>query len=213
MSAPSQADGVRALAQPLAEQAGLVVESVTVTPAGKRRVLRVVVDLPPERAGGVPMDQVAKAAQAISGALDSSSVMGGTPYVLEVSSPGTDRPLTERRHWMRARGRLVNLVPAPGTNPPWAGQQPAGRLTAVDDEGLELDAERRVGWAEVVSGRIEVEFGRIDDSDGDDSDDEGDEEEDLDDPLDDGLDGGDDDLDDDEGDEDEDTDQLSERRG
>ena len=155
MVAPSQADGVRALAEPLARDAGLVVESVTVTPAGKRRVLRVIVDLPEDSTGGVPMDAVATAAQFISAALDESSVMGGMPYVLEVSSPGADRPLTERRHWLRARGRLVNVIPVAGQSPP-----PQGRLTEVTENGLVLDGDQEVAWSVIASGRVEVEFGR-----------------------------------------------------
>jgi len=155
MVAPSQADGVRALAEPLARDAGLVVESVTVTPAGKRRVLRVIVDLPEDSTGGVPMDAVATAAQSISAALDESSVMGGMPYVLEVSSPGADRPLTERRHWLRARGRLVNVIPVAGQPVP-----AQGRLTDVTDAGLLLDGDREIAWAVIASGRVEVEFGR-----------------------------------------------------
>ena len=177
MVAPSQADGVRALAEPLARNAGLVVESVTVTPAGKRRVLRVIVDLPEDSTGGVPMDAVATAAQSISAALDESSVMGGMPYVLEVSSPGADRPLTERRHWLRARGRLVNLVPVAGQSPP-----PAGRLTDVTESGVVLDGDREIGWALIASGRVEVEFGRPAGSDEDlTGDDDGDIDEDDDD--------------------------------
>jgi ribosome maturation factor RimP len=155
MVAPSQAEGVRALAEPLAREAGLVVESVTVTPAGKRRVLRVIVDLPEDSSGGVPMDAVAAAAQLISTALDESTVMGGMPYVLEVSSPGADRPLTERRHWLRARGRLVNLLPTAGVS-----AEPQGRLTEVTDNGVTLDGDRTIGWAAIASGRVEVEFGR-----------------------------------------------------
>jgi ribosome maturation factor RimP len=182
MSAPSQADGVRALAEPLAREAGLVIENVTVTPAGKRRVLRVTVDLPEDRRGGVPMDAVSLAAQAISAALDESSVMGGQPYVLEVSSPGADRPLTERRHWMRARGRLVELIAPAGTKPVWPASGATGRLTAVTDAGLILDGEREVGWADVASGRVELEFGRPGDVDDDFEDLNGDE--DLDDDLD-----------------------------
>ena len=162
MGAPSQADGVRALAEPLARDAGLVVESVTVTPAGKRRVLRVIVDLPEDSTGGVPMDAVASAAQLISAALDQSPVMGGLPYVLEVSSPGADRPLTERRHWLRARGRLVNLVPVAGQPAP-----PVGRLTDVTDRGVTLDGEREIEWSAIATGRIEVEFGRPAGSDDD----------------------------------------------
>jgi ribosome maturation factor RimP len=175
MSAPSQADGVRALAEPLAREAGLVVESVTVTPAGKRRVLRVVVDLPEDRTGGVPMEAVSVAAQSISAALDESSVMGGQPYVLEVSSPGTDRPLVERRHWLRARGRLVEITPASGH----AGQGGTGRLTAVTEAGVVLDSVREVGWESIGSGRIEVEFGHpadFEDLDDVDDDDENDDE-------------------------------------
>lgn len=162
-SVPSQAEGaralperIRALAEPLAREAGLVVESVTITPAGKRRVLRVVVDLPEDRTGGVPMDAVATASQAVSAALDDSSVMGGTPYVLEVSSPGADRPLTERRHWLRARGRLVRIITP-------AGAALTGRLTAVTDDGPVLDDDRPLTWAEVATGRVELEFGRPDD--------------------------------------------------
>jgi ribosome maturation factor RimP len=167
MVAPSQADGVRALAEPLARDAGLVVESVTVTPAGKRRVLRVIVDLPEDSTGGVPMDAVASAAQLISAALDESPVMGGMPYVLEVSSPGADRPLTERRHWLRARGRLVNLIPAAGQPEP-----PTGRLTDVTERGVILDGEREIEWAAIASGRVEVEFGRPSGSDDDLADDD-----------------------------------------
>jgi ribosome maturation factor RimP len=159
MSAPSQVDGVRALAEPLAREAGLVIENVTVTPAGKRRVLRVTVDLPEDRTGGVPMDSVATAAQAISAALDESSVMGGLPYTLEVSSPGADRPLTERRHWMRARGRLVELIPPAGAAPAWPAKAAIGRLTAVTEAGLILDGAREVSWQDIGSGRVELEFG------------------------------------------------------
>jgi len=155
MVAPSQAEGVRALAEPLARDAGLVVESVTVTPAGKRRVLRVIVDLPEDSTGGVPMDAVATAAQSISTALDESTVMGGMPYVLEVSSPGADRPLTERRHWLRARGRLVHLLPVAGVS-----AEPLGRLTEVTDDGVTLDGDRTIAWTAIASGKVEVEFGR-----------------------------------------------------
>lgn len=157
MSASSQADGVRALAEPLAADAGLVIENVTVTPAGKRRVLRVTVDLPETELGGVPMDAVAVVSRSISEALDASSVMGGLPYVLEISSPGADRPLTERRHWLRARKRLVRTVAAAGASPQ------TGRLTDVTDAGIVLDEERQVPWAEITEGRIELEFGHPDD--------------------------------------------------
>ena len=172
-------EGVRALAGAAVESAGLVLEDVVVTPAGRRRQLRVVVDLPQDRLGGVPMDAVARASQALSEALDASDVMGGQPYVLEVSSPGADRPLTERRHWSRSRRRLVRVQLADGT-------ETTGRLVEVDDDGILL-GERRLPWAEVTRGRVELEFGPvdgIDDQDGEVADG------DLDDEPDDETDGG-----------------------
>lgn len=153
MGTSSPVDGIRALAAPLAERAGLVLEDVTVTPAGRRRVVRVIVDLPAEAGGGVPMDAVAQVSHDLSAGLDSSDVMGSNPYVLEVSSPGIDRPLTERRHWLRARGRLVRVQVR-------AGGERTGRLTAVDDAGIGFEDGARLGWDELAKGRVEVEFGR-----------------------------------------------------
>src|SRR5919202_4149540 len=103
-------DTVRGLAEQAASRAGLVVEDVAVQPAGRRRVVRVVVDLPDDALGGVPMDAVATVSQTLSQRLDDADAMGGTPYTLEVSSPGVDRPLAQRRHWARARTRLVRVL-------------------------------------------------------------------------------------------------------
>jgi ribosome maturation factor RimP len=156
MTATSPVDGVRALAEPAAAAAGLVLESVTVTPAGRRRVLRVVVDLPDGAVGGVPMEAVASASQALSAALDESSVMGSVPYVLEVSSPGADRPLTEPRHWRRARGRLVQATLVDGS-------RITGRLVDTDGDGVRIDATD-VPWDRLRRGRVELEFAHQDDA-------------------------------------------------
>jgi len=142
---------LKALATAAAAGAGLVLEDVTVTPAGRRRVLRVVVDLPETRTGGVPLDTVAEVSRALSAALDAHDVMGATPYVLEVSSPGVDRPLTLRRHFARARGRRVSLVMRDGTTA-------SGRLLEVAGDTLVLDDAQVVPLAAVVRGRVEVEF-------------------------------------------------------
>jgi ribosome maturation factor RimP len=161
---------VRALAEGAVGDAGLVIEDVSVTPIGRRRLLRVTVDLPEDVRGGVPIDSVALASQAISAALDASDVMGSAPYVLEVSSPGVDRPLTERRHFARARGRIVLVTttdPAPYE----------GRLTEVDDAGLSFEDGATLPWDRVIRGKVQVEFSRPGDADG--QDDELDEPEDA----------------------------------
>jgi ribosome maturation factor RimP len=151
-------DDLLRLLGPVVADRGLDLEDVQVTPAGRRRLLRVVVD----RDGGVPLDSVATVSTAVSAVLDDSDAMGGAPYVLEVTSPGVDRPLTQPRHWRRARSRLVSVPLAEG------GSLTARVLDADDDEGLLLDvdgAQRRLPWTDVGSGRVQVEFNRRDATD------------------------------------------------
>ncbi|WP_062462208.1 ribosome maturation factor RimP [Demequina soli] len=143
------------LAAPAAEAAGLVLDGVDVTAAGKRSRVLVTVDLPETEVGSADLDRVAEASRLIGSALDEANVPS-TPYVLEVSTPGTDRVLTERRHFMRARTRLVDLRLAEGAL--------TGRLTDLDGDELVLDVdgeERRVPLAQVTDGRIVVELKRL----------------------------------------------------
>lgn len=140
------------LLAPVLADTGLDLEDVQVTPAGRRRLLRVVID----REGGVPLDEVATVSGVVFAALDRSDALGGHPYTLEVSSPGVDRPLTQPRHWRRANGRLVRASLADGS-------EVTGRVTAADDAGVLLGVdggERRLDYAEVATARVQVEFSR-----------------------------------------------------
>ena len=153
-------------------------ESVRLTTAGRRRLLRVVVDS--DR--GVSLDDAALASRELSAKLDTSDVMGEMPYTLEVSSPGVDRPLTQPRHWQRAVGRLVRVQLAPsGAGHPRSGAGHAkpghakpgtsgavqGRVIAADaaEVILDIDGEhRRFGYAVLGPGAVQVEFGRAEQS-------------------------------------------------
>ncbi len=84
---------------------GLDLEAVELTPAGKKRVLRIAVD----KDGGVTLDDIAEATRAVSVELDDDDLMGEQAYTLEVTSRGVDRPLTEPRHWRRNHDRLVRV--------------------------------------------------------------------------------------------------------
>ncbi len=129
---------------------GLDLEAVDLSSAGKRRVLRVAID----KDGGVTMDDIADATREVSRVLDESDVMGATPYTLEVSSPGVDRPLTLPRHWRRNTGRLVTVTFA-------EGEPLTGRITESDADGAVLDvegAEQRLEYAEVRKAKIQIEF-------------------------------------------------------
>jgi len=131
---------------------GLDIEAVEVTPAGKRRILRVAVD----KDGGVTLDDVADATREVNRVLDESDVMGEQPYTLEVTSRGVDRPLTLPRHWRRNVSRLVTVRIAERTV--------TGRITAVDDTTVALDVDgttRTVPFADLGAGRVQVEFNRL----------------------------------------------------
>ena len=99
---------VRQLVAPAVAQAGLVLEDVAVVGTGPRTVVRITVDVDEDDPGELDLDRVALVHQAVSAALDAGDVPSG-PYTLEVSSPGVSRPLTERRHYVRAVGRTVRL--------------------------------------------------------------------------------------------------------
>ncbi|MQA94632.1 MAG: ribosome maturation factor RimP [Streptosporangiales bacterium] len=162
MSANDRRARLVQLLEPAVAAAGFDLEAVEVTPAGRRRLLRVVVDSD----DGVDLDAVATVSHTVSGVLDDSGAMGDAPYVLEVSSPGVDRPLTEPRHWRRATGRLVR-APLPADD----GATLEGRILAADDDGVTVDVDgekRRMGYGELGPGRIQVEFRRDPDTPGDD---------------------------------------------
>ena len=131
---------------------GLDVEAVELTPAGKRRMLRVAVD----KDGGVTLDDIAEATKEVSRLLDDSDVMGEQPYTLEVTSPGTDRPLTLPRHWRRNEGRLVKVTLA-------GGETVTGRIVSTDEERATLDVdgtERDVAFSDVGKAKVQIEFNR-----------------------------------------------------
>ncbi len=152
MGKASDRDSLVRLLAPVVEAQGLDLEDVVVTQAGKRRQLRVVVD----RDGGISLDTVAAVSTAVAAQLDDSDAMGGSPYVLEVTSPGVDRPLTAPRHWRRNRTRLVKVATAEAT-------ALEGRLVEVDDDGIGVESDgvvTRLAWHRVASGRVQVEFNR-----------------------------------------------------
>ncbi|MFC8798285.1 ribosome maturation factor RimP [Promicromonospora sp. NPDC057138] len=155
-----QADAVREVVGPVVEAAGLYLEEVTATRAGSKSVVRITIDLPDDAVGSLDSDALGEASRAISAALDEDDVVAGA-YTLEISTPGTGRPLTALRHFKRARTRLVTLKLADGG-------QAEGRLTDVltdgDDAVLVLDDDRRIPVGDVVRGKVEVELKRLEDA-------------------------------------------------
>jgi ribosome maturation factor RimP len=152
----SQADAVRdqierELTDPLRDL-DLDVEAVELTPAGKRRILRVAVD----GDHGVTLDQVADATKRVSEVLDASDVMGEMPYTLEVTSRGVDRPLTLPRHWRRNADRLVKVTLT-------GGGTVTGRIGESTETAVTLDVDgavREIGYDQVEKALVQIEFNR-----------------------------------------------------
>jgi ribosome maturation factor RimP len=157
---------LREVITPVVEGAGYDLEDLSVSRAGRRHVLRIIVD----GEHGVSLDAVADLSRDISAALDAAEETGGQfserEYVLEVSSPGVDRPLTQPRHWRRNVGRLVSVT---------AGERMlTGRVAAADEDGIVLevgDQRHELHYADLGPGRVQVEFGRLEDVPGEDLDD------------------------------------------
>jgi ribosome maturation factor RimP len=158
---------VRGVIEPVVAAAGYDLEELTLSRAGRRHLLRILVDAD----GGVTLDDVAVVSRKISAALDAADEADGEmlagEYQLEVGSPGVARPLTEPRHWRRNVGRLVTV----------GGR--TGRVLAADDQGIVLDMDGKaneLSYAELGPGKVQIEFKRLDEAEFDEDEGEGEEE-------------------------------------
>lgn len=152
MAAAQRERLVTALA-PVVSGAGYDLEDVEVAGAGRRTVLRLIVD----RDGGFGLDDVADLSRDVAAVLDDDDVLPGA-YVLEVSSPGVDRPLTLARHWRRNVDRLV-LVRLTD------GDELTGRVVSAGESAAVLDhagEAREIAYADIVSAKVQVELRRSD---------------------------------------------------
>jgi ribosome maturation factor RimP len=156
----TESERLRVLLEPLVTAKDLDLEEIEVSRAGRRRVLRVVVDSDE----GVDLDECAELSRSISEKLDEMDAMGEDEYQLEVTSPGAERPLTERRHYLRAVSRLARFQLHDG-------DELVARILTVDDEGLGLEVPgvkgrkptaRRIEYTQIAKARVEIEFNRND---------------------------------------------------
>jgi ribosome maturation factor RimP len=141
---------------PILAQFGLELEAVEVIPAGKRRLLRVVVDGDGPEGTGPLLDDIAEASKAASAVLDRVDVIGNAAYTLEVTSRGVGRPLELSRHWRRNAGRLVAVRLS-------EGDTITGRIVSNTDDGVRLNVggeDREIRFADVERALVQVELNR-----------------------------------------------------
>lgn len=140
---------------PVVDAGGLFLEDVHIASPGNRRVVTVVVD----GTVNLNLDEVTAITKEISAILDDSDFMGATPFTLEVSSPGVDRPLMLPRHWQKNINRLVRSVMV-------NGEVVTGRVDVVHDESVCVIVEGKtphkveLPFVEIKRAQVEIEFNR-----------------------------------------------------
>lgn len=139
-------EDISAAITPALEALGFYLENVTITSAGRRSMLTVIVDGDTH----LSLDQVTSATKAIGEIVESIQSLGETPFTLEVTSPGLDRPLTKVRHWQKNINRLVKVVLHDGS-------EIKGRINDVN-EANSLVGEIKVNYSDIKRATLEVEF-------------------------------------------------------
>ena len=139
-------EDISAAITPALEALGFYLEDVTITSAGRRSMLTVIVDSDTH----LSLDQVTSATKAIGEIVESVQSLGETPFTLEVTSPGLDRPLTKVRHWQKNINRLVKVVLLDGS-------EIKGRIKDVNEVSAIVD-EKNVNYSDIKRATLEVEF-------------------------------------------------------
>jgi ribosome maturation factor RimP len=151
-----KAEQIEGVVGPVLQQFGLDLDAIEIKPAGKRSVVRVVVDGDGPDGTGPALDDIAEATKAVSSALDSSAATGAGPYTLEVTSRGVSRPLILPRHWRRNRDRLVQVSRADGGSV-------TGRIIDCDDTAVTLDVDgsaQQLPYTEIGTALVQIEMNR-----------------------------------------------------
>ena len=152
---------IRELAATTAAVYGLELFDVTYGRESGRNVLRVVLDRPGPSAtaeDSVSLEHCAKVSEELSAVLDVEDVVPAE-YILEVSSPGLDRPLRSRGDYERFAGRFAKIVTAEPVSKQTAF---AGHLRGVDGDDVLFEAVggklQRLPLRVIKRARLEVEF-------------------------------------------------------
>jgi ribosome maturation factor RimP len=145
----SNKEQVAAVITPAIQALGFYVEDISITSAGRRSMLTVIVDGDTH----LSLDQVTVATKAISEIVENLPTLGNNPFTLEVTSPGLDRPLTKPRHWRKNKDRLIKIVLNDG-------KEVTGRIKDSTEADVTVD-EQNVKFADIKRATLEIEFKQV----------------------------------------------------
>lgn len=138
-------DKIKEVIEPILKEEGVeLVEMVYRREAG-RMVLRLLID----REGGIRLGDCAQLNQRLSMVLDEADTITER-YVLEVDSPGIDRPFKIKRDYERAKGRLVRVMLSEAVADK---REHIGTLEEILEDSIKVDTNKK--------GIIEIPFDKI----------------------------------------------------
>jgi ribosome maturation factor RimP len=152
-------DQISELVTPAVSDLGFYLEDVHIATPGSHRIVTCIVD----GDASLNLDQVTSVSRVISELLDEAAFMGETPFTLEVTSPGVDRPLTQPRHFAKNVDRLLKIIKLDGS-------EITGRILSNTDHDVTLTVsvkkettEQTVPLTDIKRAVVEIEFNRKDD--------------------------------------------------
>ena len=152
-------DQISGLVTPAVSDLGFYLEDVHIATPGNHRIVTCIVD----GDASLNLDQITSVSRVISELLDEAAFMGETPFTLEVTSPGVDRPLTQPRHFAKNVDRLLKVIKLDGS-------EITGRILSNTDNDVTLTVvvkkettEQTISLAEIKRAVVEIEFNRKDD--------------------------------------------------
>jgi len=140
---------ISAVITPALTSLGFYLEDLNIASAGKRSLLTVIVDADRH----LSLDEVTVATKAISEIVENIPALGSTPFTLEVTSPGIDRPLTKPRHWRKNINRLVKIILLDGS-------QITGRIKQAGESAATID-ESVINYLDIKRANLEIEFKQV----------------------------------------------------
>jgi len=153
VSASGVQQAVADLVTPFLEREGFELVEVEYVTEGGNRYLRVYVD----KEGGIDIDECGRISEYLSEQLDQQDPISDA-YILEVSSPGAERPLKKPEDYRRAVGKDVYIT----TVEPVEGKQEfEGPLVAYDGETVTVKAGKKGKGKEVTFGVDKIASARL----------------------------------------------------
>jgi ribosome maturation factor RimP len=151
-------DQISEFISPAIHKAGYFLEDINIVSPGQHRIVTVIVD----GESALNLDQVTVASKLVSELLDEASFMGETPFTLEVTSPGIDRPLTLPRHFAKNADRLLKVTKTDG-------EVVTGRILSNTEVDVTLTVTEKkdvkqvtITLADIKRAQVEIEFNRKD---------------------------------------------------